>query len=88
MHRSLDGIAVVVNGGNPVTGISTSQLVDVLTGRISNWKALGGTDAPIVLGWRNAEGSTSAEFLPSTPQSKHKVTDHEDIGCEHRGADD
>jgi phosphate transport system substrate-binding protein len=42
MHRSLDGIAVVVNGGNPVTGISTSQLVDVLTGRISNWKALGG----------------------------------------------
>jgi phosphate transport system substrate-binding protein len=58
-----DGIAIIVNGGNRLTGISTNQLTDVLTGRISNWKALGGTDAPIVLGWRNAEGSPSAEFL-------------------------
>jgi phosphate transport system substrate-binding protein len=76
-----DGIAVIVNGGNPLTGISTARLTDVLTGRISNWKALGGTDAPIVLGWRNTEGSPSAEFLlQHLKLHPSQIRQHADLG--------
>jgi phosphate transport system substrate-binding protein len=56
-----DGVAVIVNTANPVKGISSSQLTDILVGRISNWTALNGLDAPVKLGWRQGEGST--EFV-------------------------
>jgi phosphate transport system substrate-binding protein len=45
----LDGIGIVVNKANPVTGISSGQVQDVYTGKIANWSALGGKDAPIDL---------------------------------------
>jgi phosphate transport system substrate-binding protein len=54
-----DGIAAVVNNENPVRGITTDQLAGIISGRISNWKALGGRDAPIRLALREQpEGST------------------------------
>jgi phosphate transport system substrate-binding protein len=56
-----DGVAVIVNTANPVRGISSSQLTDILVGRISNWTALNGLDAPVKLAWRQGEGST--EFV-------------------------
>ena len=45
----LDGIALVVHGENPVKQITTQQAKDVFTGKITNWKELGGNDAPIEL---------------------------------------
>jgi phosphate transport system substrate-binding protein len=45
----LDGIAIVVHGDNPVKQITTQQVVDIYTGKITNWKELGGQDAAIVL---------------------------------------
>jgi phosphate transport system substrate-binding protein len=45
----LDGIAIVVNAANPVKQITAQQVVDVYTGKITNWKDLGGQDAPITL---------------------------------------
>ncbi|MGZ5136625.1 MAG: substrate-binding domain-containing protein [Burkholderiales bacterium] len=56
-----DGVAVIVNTANPVRGISSSQLTDILVGRIFNWTALNGLDAPVKLAWRQGEGST--EFI-------------------------
>ncbi len=44
-----DAIVVVVNKNNPVDNISSAQLKAILTGKIRNWKALGGPDAPINL---------------------------------------
>lgn len=42
-----DALVPVVHGDNPVNSISSQQLQDVLTGKISNWKDLGGEDKPI-----------------------------------------
>jgi len=46
---ALDALVPVVAPSNPVQGISLQQLIDVMTGEIVNWAALGGPDAPIDL---------------------------------------
>jgi phosphate transport system substrate-binding protein len=57
-----DGIAVIVNGENNLTGITTNQLSGILTGKISNWSAVGGRDAPVALALRR-EGEGSTEII-------------------------
>ena len=44
---ALDAIVPLVSPGNPVRGISPTDLARVFTGEIRNWKDLGGPDAPI-----------------------------------------
>jgi phosphate transport system substrate-binding protein len=40
------GVAVVVNEANPVTGLTDTQVRDIFTGAIANWKEVGGQDLP------------------------------------------
>ena len=40
-------LAFIVHPKNPIDHISVKQAKEILTGKISNWKALGGIDAPI-----------------------------------------
>ncbi len=42
-----DMLVVVTHADNPVSNISLSQLKQILQGKITNWKALGGKDVPI-----------------------------------------
>jgi phosphate transport system substrate-binding protein len=51
----------VVNRDNPVRNIGSQQLADLVTGQLSNWKAVGGRDAPIDFAWRKGQGSV--EFI-------------------------
>lgn len=44
-----DALAVVVHKDNPVSDISLAQVRALYTGQITNWKELGGHDAPIEL---------------------------------------
>jgi len=44
---ALDGMVPVVAAGNPVSTISLVELATVFAGKVTNWKALGGPDAPI-----------------------------------------
>ena len=44
-----DGVALVVHRDNPVKAVTRAQFADILIGKIANWKALGGADAPITL---------------------------------------
>ncbi len=57
-----DGIALVVHPSNPVNGLSTAQVRDVFNGKIRNWKALGGPDAPITVVSREAGSGTRSSF--------------------------
>jgi phosphate transport system substrate-binding protein len=43
----IDALAIVVNQRNPVTSFTKSQLVELYTGKIDNWSALGGPDLPV-----------------------------------------
>jgi phosphate transport system substrate-binding protein len=59
---ALDGLAVVVNPANPVSKLTIAQLADIFTGRISNWKNLGGKDAKIVILSREVNSGTHVYF--------------------------
>ncbi len=43
-----DAIAVFVHRDNPIKNLTKAQLKGIFTGRIRNWKEVGGNDAPIV----------------------------------------
>lgn len=45
---AIDALAIIVNRSNPLSGLSKAQLIDLYTGKIENWKALGGPDRPVV----------------------------------------
>jgi phosphate transport system substrate-binding protein len=55
-----DGVAVIVNRQNSLTAVNSSTLADILTGKISNWKTLGGADAPVALALGPQGGGSSA----------------------------
>jgi phosphate transport system substrate-binding protein len=57
-----DGAAIVVHRSNALKGLSSQQLSDVLTGRISDWKQLGARPGAIKLAWRE-EGQAIPELI-------------------------
>ncbi|MDP3787144.1 MAG: PstS family phosphate ABC transporter substrate-binding protein [Candidatus Omnitrophota bacterium] len=59
---ALDGLAVVVNPANPVSKLTSDQLAGIFTGRISNWKKLGGKDEKIVILSREVNSGTHVYF--------------------------
>lgn len=59
----LDGVAVIVSSANPLNAISKKQVQDIYTGKITNWKELGGDDAPIQLIAKEEGRSTLELFL-------------------------
>lgn len=77
-----DALSVYLNPGNPVRDLSLQQVRGIFTGRIRNWKDVGGLDEPIVVVSREPNSGTylffeehvlldssyapSARYLPGT----------------------
>lgn len=59
---AIDGIGVIVNPENPVTDLSVEQIAKIYTGEITNWKEVGGEDAPVVCIGREAGSGTRDGF--------------------------
>jgi len=58
-----DGIAVVLHPSNPVNHLTLPQLSDIFTGKITNWKEVGGSDLPILVLSRERNSGTHVFFL-------------------------
>jgi phosphate transport system substrate-binding protein len=43
-----DGLSVYVNDSNPLTELTMDQLKQIFTGKVENWKEVGGPDAKII----------------------------------------
>ena len=59
---AIDGIAVIANKAGKVLDLTTEQLSDIYTGKITNWKDLGGDDEAIVVIGREAGSGTRGAF--------------------------
>lgn len=57
-----DGLSVYVNVANPVKEFSLDQLKQIYTGKITNWKQVGGPDAKIILYSRENNSGTYVYF--------------------------
>ncbi len=57
-----DGIAVVVNNVNPVKDMTMEQIRGIFSGKIRNWKELGGADHAITVVSREAGSGTRSSF--------------------------
>ena len=59
---AIDGIAMITDKNNKVTNVTKQQLTDIYTGKITNWKDLGGSDEAIVVIGREAASGTRGAF--------------------------
>lgn len=59
---AIDGIGIIVNPENPVADLTIEQIGEIYSGNITNWKEVGGNDAPIVCIGREAASGTRDGF--------------------------
>ena len=57
-----DALVFIVNRDNPVESLTAAQLYDIYTGKVTNWKELGGADMPIAV-FRRPERSGSQTMM-------------------------
>ncbi len=57
-----DGLSVFLNKGNKVSELTIQQLGDIFSGKITNWKDVGGDDAKIQLYGRESSSGTFEFF--------------------------
>ncbi len=57
-HIANDAVTVVVHRSNPIQNLTLAQLKGIYTGRITNWKQVGGKDAPITVVSRDSSSGT------------------------------
>lgn len=68
-----DGIAIIVNPGNPVKDLTKDQAAKIFLGEIKNWKDVGGNDAPIVVMTRETGSGTRATLEEMILEKKSVV---------------
>jgi phosphate transport system substrate-binding protein len=57
-----DGIALIANNANKVTGLSRSQVIDIYSGKIKDWSEVGGTAGSIHVVAREEGSGTRTAF--------------------------
>ncbi|MDP4185435.1 MAG: phosphate ABC transporter substrate-binding protein, partial [Bacteroidota bacterium] len=66
-----DALAVVVNHNNPVSQLKREQLEGIFTGKIKNWKEVGGPDLKIVVYSRETSSGTYEFFKEHVMKNKN-----------------
>ncbi len=57
-----DAFIFIVNTNNPITNLTISQIQDIYTGKVRNWKEVGGNDATINPYIRNANSGSQEKM--------------------------
>ena len=65
-----DGLSVYLNESNTVSELTLAQIKDIYTGKITNWKQVGGQDANIILYGRENSSGTYVYFKEFVLQNK------------------
>lgn len=86
---AMDGVCVVVHPSNPVKELTREQVRDIYTGKVTNWRQVGGPDMSIVVISRDTSSGTyetfhnlvmekkemaaNVEYVNSNPQAHARV---------------
>ena len=65
-----EAFVFVVNAKNPVDALTRQQIKDIYSGKITNWKQVGGSDEPIIAYQRNTDSGSQnymIDFMGETP---------------------
>lgn len=65
-----DGLSLYTNQSNPVAELSLDQIKQIYTGKITNWKQVGGKDAKIILYGRENSSGTYVYFKDNVLQGQ------------------
>ena len=68
---AVDAVAMVVHPSNQVSNLTSQQAIDILSGKITNWKDVGGKDAKIQVVGRD-EASGTRDYVQTTIIGKDK----------------
>lgn len=68
---AMDALAVVTNPANKVTQLTREQLEGIFTGKIKNWKEVGGDDLTIVVYSRESSSGTYEFFKEHVMSNKN-----------------
>jgi len=69
-----DALAVIVNPSNPISKLTRKQIEDIFTGKIKNWKELGGADLKIIPYSRESSSGTYEFFKEHIMKNKNYVS--------------
>jgi phosphate transport system substrate-binding protein len=86
---AMDGVCMIVHPSNPLKAITRAQINSIYSGKVTNWKELGGPDLPIVVISRDTSSGTyevfnekvmgkdklsdKVEYVNSNPQAQARV---------------
>jgi phosphate transport system substrate-binding protein len=69
-----DGISIYLNKANSITELSLKQIADIYSGKITNWKQVGGADANIKLYGRESSSGTFVYFKDFVVKKDYAIT--------------
>jgi phosphate transport system substrate-binding protein len=69
-----DGITIYLNKANGVTELTLKQLSEIYSGKVTNWKDVGGVDAPIKLYGRENSSGTYVYFKDNVVKKDYAIT--------------
>lgn len=79
---AFDALPLMVHPSNKVKGLTVAQVKDIFTGKIKNWKDVGGSDLAIVLVSRDTNSGTYESFKDLVLAKDDKISE----GAEYVGS--
>jgi phosphate transport system substrate-binding protein len=76
---AIDGVAVAIHSGNGVNNLTSAQIRDIFSGKITNWKTLGGRDAAIHLYTRDEASGTREVFWEKLLKKSAMISTANDV---------
>lgn len=77
---ALDGLPIIVHPSNPVSNLTIEQIRDIYTGKINNWKDVGGPNRKIIKISRDTNSGTYETFEKLVMKKEKIADDAEYVG--------
>lgn len=70
-----DRVIIIVHKDNPIAKLSKEQLTGIFSGKITNWKEVGGKDLPILIVWGGLTQGTNSMFVKNIMDGAKQTTE-------------